>query len=230
MQNIRGFQPFSLIDYPGQVSAIIFLGGCNLRCQFCHNPELVLTPGKGEAEAEENILSFLDQRKGKLDGVVITGGEPCLTEELVEFIQKIKEKGFLVKLDTNGTNPSLLEKCLKYVDYVAMDIKSSLDRYDEVCGVVVDKEKLKRSVELIKNFENYEFRTTVVRKFFSQKELEEICNWLQGSKKYCLQQFVKKNPIINESLKSEIIYTKEELNKFKEYAEKYFDKVEIRNV
>ena len=218
-----------MIDYPGQITSVLFLSKCNFRCPFCHNPELALNSNEGENLDEELILKFLDDRKGKLDAVTITGGEPTLSEGLLEFIMKVKEKGFLVKIDSNGTRPKILKKMIPYVDFIAMDIKSSLDKYEEACGVVCNKEKIKESVELIKNSgKDYEFRTTLVRSLTNDEDLKEICEWLKGSKKYVLQQFEKRNPILKEELKNEAIYTPEELNIFKEICSEYFEVVEIR--
>ena len=231
MQYIKGVQPISLIDYPGQIAAVVFLGGCNLRCQFCHNPELVLTPGKIATIPEEEFFSFLDKRVGKIEGIVITGGEPCLHKEIVDFVRKVKEKGFLVKLDTNGTKPEVLKEVLPYVDYIAMDIKSDLENYNGISGLMVDLDSIKESVTLIKNSgKEYEFRTTVFREGFDKEKLKNICSWLKGSKKYALQQLDKRNPIINEKVKDQVLYSKEDMQEFKEEAEKYFDVVELRNV
>jgi len=231
MLNIKGFKPTTLVDYPGQIAAVIFLSGCNFRCPFCHNPELVFSTDEGEVIEEEAILNFLDARQGKIEGLVITGGEPCMYKDLIPFIKKVKEKGFLVKLDTNGAFPETLEESLPFVDFISMDIKSSLTNYEKVIGVNVDKEKIKRSVELIKHSgKEYEFRTTVLRSFFSEQELKEIGEWLKGSKTYVMQQFDRRNKIIDEELKKERIFLKEELYKFKDQAKEYFDNVKIRGI
>ena len=229
MLKFKGILRSSLIDYPGQISAVLFLSKCNFRCPFCHNPELVLCVDGGEDIEEELILNFLEDRKGKLDAITITGGEPTLSEGLLEFVKKVKEKGFLVKLDSNGTRPEVLEKLMPYVDFIAMDIKSSLESYEKNCGVKIDLEKIKRSVDLIRNSgKDYEFRTTLVRSLTTEEDIKKICSWLKGSKKYVLQQFDKRNLIINEDLKSEVIYTKEEMENFKTICSEAFDIVEIR--
>ena len=229
MLNFKGILRSSLIDYPGQITAVLFLPKCNFRCPFCHNPELSLFSEKGEDISEELILSFLDDRKGKLDAITITGGEPTLSEGLLEFLKKVKDKGFLVKLDSNGTRPEVLEELIPYVDFIAMDIKSSLESYERNCGVKVDLEKIKRSVELIKNSgKDYEFRTTLVRSLTTEEDIKKICSWLKGSKRYVLQQFDKRNLIINEDLKSEVIYTKEEMENFKIICSEAFEEVDIR--
>jgi pyruvate formate lyase activating enzyme len=150
---IGGLQKFSLIDYPHKISAIIFTIGCNFRCPFCHNPELVNPKLYPEKIPEKDVLEFLESRRGKLDAVVITGGEPSLHKDLYQFISKIKYMGFLVKLDTNGTNPNILNRLIKdnLLNYIAMDIKGSLDRYEEIVGTKVDLGKIKKSINIILN-------------------------------------------------------------------------------
>ena len=181
----------SLIDYPGKISAIVFTQGCNFRCSFCHNPEL-LKFHSTDFDAEE-ILKFLSTRKGKLDAVVITGGEPTLQKGLKEFIQEVKEMNFLVKLDTNGSHPVLLQNLIdeNLLDYVAMDIKAPLDKYDFITCVNVDKEKIQKSIDiLLKNDVDYEFRTTVVKELLTFEDFEKIADLINGAKKYYLQKFV----------------------------------------
>ena len=231
MFNIKGFQPCSLVDYPGNIAATIFLGGCNFRCHYCHNPELVLAPGKIEPIDEEVVIEYLKKRKGMLDGVVITGGEPCLSVGVIDLIKAIKEIGLLVKLDTNGTHPEVLEKALPLVDYVAMDIKSSLERYEEVCGTRVDTDNILKSIQLIRERAiDYEFRTTMVRSYVAEDDIDKICSWLDGSKKYAIQQFKKDGPMINEDVCEEILYSKEELQCFADKCGKHFDIIEVRNI
>lgn len=152
---IGGLQKFSLIDYPHKISAIIFTIGCNFRCPFCHNPELVNPKLYPEKIPEKGVLKFLESRREKLDAVVITGGEPSLHKDLYQFISKIKSMNFLVKLDTNGTNPHILSKLIKdnLLDYLAMDIKGSLDKYEEIAGIKVNLENIKESVKIILDLE-----------------------------------------------------------------------------
>jgi pyruvate formate lyase activating enzyme len=165
---IGGLQKFSLIDYPHKISAIIFTIGCNFRCPFCHNPELVNPKLYPEKIPEKDVFEFLKNRIEKLDAVVITGGEPSLHKDLYQFISKIKSMGFLVKLDTNGTNPHILKRLINdnLLDYIAMDVKSSFDRYDEVVGTKVDLEKIKESIEIILNLEK-----TVSKKEINAKDI-----------------------------------------------------------
>lgn len=196
--DISGLQKTTLLDYPGQVACTVFLAGCNLRCPFCHNASLVLeapTPQMTEAE----FFAFLKKRRGILDGVCITGGEPTLRPDLPEFIQKIRELGFRVKLDTNGTNPAVLGHLLeeKMVDYVAMDIKNSPERYRQTCGGIDVLERVQQSAALLMNSGcAYEFRTTCVHPLHDEKAMAEIGQWLAGAKSYYLQNFVDSGSLV----------------------------------
>lgn len=196
---IYGLNKTTLLDYPGRVAATVFTGGCNFRCPFCHNGDLVLCSEKPETFSEEEVLLFLEKRRNILHGVCITGGEPTLNHDLREFIMKIRNLGLSVKLDTNGSNPEVLEELLKdsLLDYVAMDIKNSFAKYEETAGVFDNFERIKASVERLKNSSiPYEFRTTVVKDFHSEMDLYEICEWIQGAPLYVLQQFIKDNGIL----------------------------------
>ena len=229
MHNIRGLQALSLIDYPKELAAVVFLAGCNFRCGYCHNPDLVRSRAKERIE-EKDFFAFLEKRKGLIDAVVITGGEPTLSKDLIPFLQKIKAKGFLIKLDTNGSRPQMLYAALPYIDYIAMDIKASVENYTSVAGNV-DVENIKESVEIIRNAKkDYEFRTTLHPALFSKKDLENICLWLKGSKKYVLQQFLAQSEILDPTLASQTPFSPEELLFFKSFAKPYFDSVELRNV
>ncbi len=172
---IGGMLKFTMIDFPGKVSAVIFTQGCNLRCAYCHNRELI-PADKPALMTEDAVLTFLKKRQKALDGVTITGGEPTLQSDLPDFIAKIKSLGFAVKLDTNGTNPDMLEALLKanMLDYAAMDIKAPFGKYEAVCGPV-DLEKVKRSISLLKASSiAYEFRTTYYKKVLNDADIEEI--------------------------------------------------------
>ena len=189
---ICGLNKTTLLDYPGCVAATIFLGGCNFRCPFCHNGDLVLHSGGMKKYEEEEIFSFLKKRKSVLEGVCITGGEPTLYEELPVFIEKIKELGYKVKLDTNGSNPKMLLHLIdeRLIDYAAMDIKATASGYNSVCGVNVDIEEIKRSVDILKQGRiPYEFRTTVVKELHSKEDILEIGNWILGAENYYLQNY-----------------------------------------
>jgi len=204
----------------------VFFNGCNLRCGFCHNPFLIFS--FKETISQEDILNFLDTRKGLLDGVVLSGGEPCMDPSVVEFVKKIKDKGFLVKLDTNGCFPDVLEECLPYVDYVAMDIKSSLDNYSKVCGVEVDVSKIQKSVELVKD--KGEFRTTVVPGLIDDNEIRKIGEWLKGAKKYVIQNFVSRDDHVDKKFVDMRSFQDSDLERFKKIASEYFTEIEIRNL
>lgn len=196
--HISGLQKTTLLDYPGTVACTVFLAGCNLRCPFCHNASLVVRPAE-DALTEEEFFAFLRKRKGILDGVCVTGGEPTLRPGLPEFLKKIKDLGYLVKLDTNGTNPELLAKLISdgLVDYVAMDIKNAPSRYAEICGGVDVLDSVKKSAELLmKGAVDYEFRTTCVRPYHDEAAMVEIGQWLAGARRYYLQKFVDSGDLI----------------------------------
>jgi pyruvate formate lyase activating enzyme len=228
---LGGLQKLTLIDYPGKIAATVFTVGCNFSCPFCHNPELV-SPNAIKNQPvtlESEFFEFLKSRQGQLDGVCITGGEPTLHKDLPDFIKKIKKLGFAVKLDTNGSHPEIMEKLIseKILDYIAMDIKAPADKYNEIAGGV-GVEKIKKSVELIKNSGiDYEFRTTVVPKFHKKEDFTKIAEWLKGSKKYFLQQFYP-TKTLDDCLKGEKSYLKEELEEFCEGIKPYFGHCGVR--
>jgi len=191
---LGGLQKLSLIDYPGKLAAVVFTLGCNFRCGFCHNPELVLPAliKKQPRIIVADFLKFLRVRRGKIDGVVVTGGEPTLHQDLPDFISQIKKLGFLVKLDTNGSQPKMLRMLLqrKLLDYIAMDIKSSFVRYVAACGVKCDLSAIKTSARLIQaSGLPYQFRTTVVPNLVSVKDLVAIKIWLADKQELVLQEF-----------------------------------------
>ena len=228
---IKGWQKTSLIDYSPYISSVIFIGGCNFRCGFCHNPDLVLHFNAVEDIDEKEVLEYLKVKKNWIDGVCITGGEPTLYKELIDFISKIKKIGLLVKLDTNGSNPKIVKELIenRLVDYIAMDIKSPLDNYNEVAGADVFPENIEESIRLIKDSGvDYEFRTTVVPGLVGKKEIFLIGKWLKGSKRYAIQNFRRTRPLIDNEFKKIKPFSKEELNEMKNIAEKYFDNVEVR--
>lgn len=186
---IGGVQKTSLLDFPDKISTIVFTQGCNFRCGYCHNPELIVF--KQPAWTNAGFFDFLRTRQGKLDGVVITGGEPCLQKDLIEFIKEIKSLGFLVKLDTNGTFPHVLEKAIPYLDYIAMDIKAPLEKYKDIVCINLDTKNIKNSIDIIMNNNvDYEFRTTVVKNQLSIDDFSGIADLISGAKRYYLQKFV----------------------------------------
>lgn len=195
-----GLQKLTLLDFPGHVACTVFTQGCNFRCPFCHNASLVL--GTQEL-AEESILSFLKKRQGLLDGVAITGGEPLLMPDLEEFIRKVRALGFLVKLDTNGSFPARLRTLIEagLVDYVAMDIKNSPEKYDATAGAAGFLPQVEQSVSLLlEGRVPYEFRTTVVQELHTPEDFHAIGRWLAGAQQYFLQSFVDSGELLSGNL------------------------------
>ncbi|MCS7151056.1 MAG: anaerobic ribonucleoside-triphosphate reductase activating protein [Endomicrobia bacterium] len=180
---IGGLQKVSLIDYPGYISCVVFVQGCNFRCYYCHNPQLVYPELFCEPISEESVLNYITTRKNYLDAVVICGGEPTIQDDIVEFVKHIKKLGLKVKLDTNGSNPQILEKVIKHADFISMDIKSRIEKYkySEVCGVDVDIEKIKNSIKIILNSSvEYEFRTTIDNKIVDIEDIKSINNFFSN--------------------------------------------------
>lgn len=228
--NIHGLNRLTLLDYPGHTGATVFLGSCNLRCPFCQNGSLVLSPESEPGIPEEEILSFLKKRKGLLDGVCISGGEPTLHSGLPLLIQKIKELGYLVKLDTNGTRPDVIRRLHEegLVDFIAMDIKSSKESYDLASGTCVSLEAVCESAEYLKtSFPDYEFRTTVVRELHTEQDFLSIGEWLKGAKAYYLQAYRDSPGVIAPGLHS---YTRQELESFCRLLRKTIPLVGIRGI
>ncbi|MCC8104723.1 MAG: anaerobic ribonucleoside-triphosphate reductase activating protein [Clostridiales bacterium] len=277
---ISGLQKLTLLDYPGRVACTVFLGGCDFRCPFCHNSELIgSTPAafspaarrentffaqKREAAApgtetisEEEFFAFLEKRRGLLDGVAVTGGEPTLYRDLPEFLARIHDMGFAVKLDTNGNHPQMLKQLLDagLVDYVAMDIKNSPQRYGETIGIPgFDLSNISASISLLMNGAkrlrntqrflhrrrdlpsqrsekafppDYEFRTTVVKEFHDDSVFPEIGQWIQGAKRYYLQCFVDRDTVLQEGLHAP---SGEDLQRYVELVRPYVNEAEIRGV
>jgi pyruvate formate lyase activating enzyme len=232
--NIGGYQKLTLIDFPGTLATTVFTVGCNFRCPFCHNPELVLGAGQvasgTENKTEQEFFAFLEKRKGKLEGVCITGGEPTLQPDLVDFVKKVRAMGFLVKLDTNGARPDILKKLLdlKLLDFVAMDIKNQLKNYEKTVGVKVDTKRIELSVELIRNSRlPYEFRTTVVPGIHTEKDFVAIAKWLSGAQAYYLQEY-REDVILDKNLKRKTKGRKVDLEKIQSAIAKNFEKMGIR--
>ena len=228
---LAGFQKLTLLDYPGKIATTAFTLGCSFRCPFCHNPELVDLRLAHNEESEKEFFAFLAKRKGKLEGVCITGGEPTIQPDIIRFIKKIKKAGFLVKLDSNGTRPDVLKKIIdaKLVDYIAMDIKSQLANYDKVTGSVVDKDRIKLSVDLIMRSRiPYEFRTTVVPGLHSEKDFIEIAKWIKGAENYYLQEYREDQKILDPNLKKITKGQMIDLEKIQKKIAKNFGKMGIR--
>lgn len=226
---IAGLQKTTLLDYPGKVAATIFTYGCNFCCPFCHNKDLVW----GNPErfiAEQEILHFLEKRKGILQGVCITGGEPTLQNDLEGFLVKIKEMGYAIKLDTNGYRPDVLKALVEkgLVDYVAMDVKNHLSAYEKTCGVIVDTNIIKTSIDyLMSGSCRYEFRTTVVKEFHDIESFGELVSLLKGAERYYLQMFRENEQVIEQGLH---YVSRDTILAMKEVAQKYVKTVEIRGM
>ena len=190
---LAGLQKLTLLDFPGHVACTVFTAGCNLRCPFCHNSELVLPERKPPLMGEEEFFSFLSKRKGILEGVCVTGGEPLLQKDIADFLRRTKELGFAVKLDTNGCFPGKLRELVEQglVDFVAMDIKNSPARYGETVGIpAFDLTAVEESVDyLMSGAVDYEFRTTVAAQFHDEQSFHDIGRWIAGAKRYALQEF-----------------------------------------
>jgi pyruvate formate lyase activating enzyme len=223
---IGGLQKVTLIDYPGKIACTVFLSGCNFRCPFCYSRELVLPEEiKNHPEIEsEDFFNFLEEKKGLLEGCVICGGEPTVNgEELIDFCKKIKDMGFFVKIDTNGSNPEMLETLIskKLIDYVAMDIKAPLveEKYKKATGLEnIDIDKIKKSIDLIRTSGiDYEFRTTISPQLHSIEDILQLAKYISGSKRYFLQQMINEKETISKGINP---YREEELeNAIKEIKE-----------
>lgn len=227
---IKGFTKVSMLDYPGKISAVIFTGGCNFRCGFCHNPELVNNDPRLTPFDEDYVLEYLEEKRRWIDGVCITGGEPTLEKDMPLLLRKIKDLGLLVKFDTNGTNPEMLKVLIdgKLVDYVAMDIKNSKEKYEKTCEVKINMDNIQKSIDLIMSSSvDYEFRTTIVPGVVDKEDVEKISEWISKAKKYAIQQFV---PIktLNPKYANIEHYHTPILNAMGEIAKKKIKEVEVR--
>jgi len=195
---IKGLEKNSLIDYPGKVSAVVFLAGCNFRCPFCHNRDLVIEYEKTPSIPEEELFDFLIERKKWLDGVCVTGGEPTIYKDLPEFLKNLKGLGYPVKLDTNGSSPKMVKELMEkgLVDYIAMDIKAPLGKYEKSAGVKTDTKKIRESVSLIiASGIGHEFRSTILPSLHSKEDVQEMARLVKGASKLYLQQFRPKNTL-----------------------------------
>ena len=226
-----GMNKTTLLDYPGHVAATLFTGGCNMRCPFCQNSILVLAPWEQPELSEQEVLDFLHRRQGILEGVCITGGEPTLHPELEDFVRRVRELGYLIKLDTNGYRPQILRRLLeeKLLDYVAMDIKASRERYGVACGVPeLELHRIEESVELLKASSiSYEFRTTVVKGIHSPEEFTAIGQWLQGCRAYYLQSFRDSGQVMQPGFEE---FDRRELEEMRERAAQYIPQTELRGL
>ena len=224
-----GLQKLSMVDYPGKLAATVFTGGCNLRCPFCHNALLVTRLAETPVLPEEDVLSFLQRRRGLLDGVVLSGGEPLLQPDAADFLRKVRGMGFAVKLDTNGCFPERLAAILEagLVDYAAMDIKNCREKYPQTVGVPgFDTTAVEESVRLLaRSGVDHEFRTTFVRELHTAADVEAMGRWLQGAPRYYLQNFADSGNLIQEGWHG---FTALELQGFADIARPFFKQVELR--
>jgi len=229
---IKGFIKTTFIEYPGKIASMVFLPGCNFRCSFCFNPELIFESDKIEDVDEKEIFEFLVKQKKWIDAVVISGGEPTLQKDLIDFISKIKELGFLVRIYTNGTTPDVLKQLTdeKLIDSIAMDIKAPLteEDYERITNTENFLKNVKESISLIMNSDlNYEFRTTVVPGMHSEKDIEEIAKYITDANLFVLQKFLPENAL-DVKLKKLKTQSDEEMQKLAEIAQKYVKNVKWR--
>ena len=231
---LGGLQKMTLLDYPGKIACTVFTVGCMFRCPFCYNPELVLPEKiKPDAISEKDFFSFLDTRHGLIDGVVICGGEPTMHSDLPDFAKKIKDMGFDVKLDSNGSNPEMLKRLMKeqLIDYVAMDIKGPKEKYCQIAGIPEDSEmvkKIEQSVEILKNSNiAFEFRTTIVPGLLDKEDIINIAKWIQGVRKYVLQNFSPRSAI-DPAMEKVKPYPDNYILEIKQEVSPFFKECEIR--
>ncbi len=228
---IGGFQKTSLLDYPDRISAIVWTSGCNFRCPFCYNKNLALATA--ELFPEEEILSFLSKRKGLLEGVVISGGEPLLHDYIVDFVKKIKDLRLLVKIDTNGTFPERINELLQkqLVDYIAMDVKAPKNKYTQLTGVKTDLSKIEASIDLLKTkAPTYEFKTTFIPGLLTKEDIIEIAQWLKGADTYFLQQFKVIKPLVSSNLETVIPYPRDYVYETLAAIKPFFKRCTVRGV
>ena len=229
---IKGLQKLTLLDFPGRIACTVFTYGCNFRCPFCHNASLVISDRYADGEyTEEEIFDFLEKRRGRLQGVCVSGGEPTLMPDLSDFIRRIKSMGYAVKLDTNGYRPEVLKALIDegLIDYVAMDIKSSREGYGKAIGLVdADVSRVERSLNILKEGSvPYELRTTVVKELHSAKELEDIGRWLAGEQRYFLQSFIDSGDVIGEGYSA---YSPEQMRELLAIVRQWVPSAELRGI
>lgn len=229
---IHGLQKLTLLDFPGHMSATVFTGGCNFRCPYCHNSELVLNPESVPRIPDAEVLEFLKSRRKMLEGVCFTGGEATLQKDLPEFMAKVRELGYKIKLDTNGQSPAVLDRLMKagLLDYVAMDIKNCKERYGETIGIPDFRtDAIETSIALLMNGNiPYEFRTTVMREFHDTEALTRIGEWIAGARRYYLQPFRESDQV----MKKGVFHApdRDEIIRWKELLSKTIPSVDIRGM
>lgn len=228
---IDGMEKLTLLDFPGHLACIIFTKGCNFKCPFCQNSPLIDSQKECGKFTEEYVLNYLTKRKGILDGICISGGEPLVQPNIETFIRKVKDIGYKVKLDTNGSNPEKLKKLIddNLIDYVAMDVKNSFYKYTDTIGKnAVNIKNLKRSIDILKNSSiDYEFRTTIVKEYHTINDIKEICNLIGHNSKYYLQNFVDSENVVKKGLHG---FSKEELTNISKILSSDFSNLQIRGI
>lgn len=232
MVEIKGIEKFASKDFPGYISSTVFVGGCNFNCPYCHNSDLVLRPETLSTYSMDDFVEYLDSRKGWLEAICVSGGEPLLHDDLEIFLPLIKERQLLVRIDTNGSFPSRLEALIKkhLVDNIAMDIKAPLEKYQEVTRSRVAVEDISSSINIIKKSGlEYVFRTTVVPDLVGAEDIEKISNMLDGAKVFQLQQFIPSNTIDSEFLQKKP-YSRETIQEFAKIAKSYFPEVRVEGI
>lgn len=227
---ISGMEKLTLLDYPSKTACLIFTQGCNLKCPFCQNSALLDTNHDGIID-ENEVLAYLDKRKGIIDGICISGGEPLIQKDVEKFIKRVKEKGFQVKLDTNGSNPKKLKDLIdkKLIDYVAMDIKNDFTDYGKTAGIEkINTNKIKESIKILESSDiEYEFRTTIVKELHDLKKIENICKYINRKSKYYLQNYRDSITVLQKGLTG---FSDKELQEIKEKLSKKYPNVMIRGI
>jgi pyruvate formate lyase activating enzyme len=219
------------LDYPDKISAIIWTIGCNFRCPFCYNRDIVL--GRVESIPDEEVISFLEKRKGMLEGLVISGGEPLMQKDIIHFAEKVKKIGYQIKIDTNGMYPEKLKELIdkKLVDYIAMDVKAPKNKYDNLTNVKTDIKKIEKSIEIIRTFApDYEFKTTFVPGLLKKSDILDISKWLKNSKRFYLQQFNNESVLISSKLQNVMSYSEDELTDTLKDIKPYFENCFVRGI
>ena len=227
---IKGLQKTTLLDFPGKVACTVFTAGCNFRCPFCHNASLVIAPDLSDTISEDEFFAFLNKRRGILDGVCITGGEPLLQKDIEFFIKKIRALGLAVKLDSNGAYPERLKSIIDQglVDYVAMDVKNCKEKYSLTVGTEVDIDKISESVRILMTSDvEYEFRTTVVRELHSPEDIKSIGEWIAGAKRYFLQSFTDSGELIADGYSA---HTPQDMGALLDIAKQYVPDTALRGI
>ncbi len=230
--NIKGIHKTSLVDYPGKICSIVFSGGCNLRCRYCHNPELARNSGEIAGISNDEVLDFVRKRKGLIDGVALSGGEPTMSTNLVSFLRSLREMGLSTKIDTNGLNPAVIERLLSLnlLDYIAVDVKTSPQKYGSLTGDTNAFPQVRRTIEVLKSAHvEFEIRTTCIPSYVTLDDLKSIGREIGPVPRYFLQQFVN-SKTLDESLRSCVPYPVSTLREFQRYVRTFASICELRGV